>query len=348
MATSPALPYALEVNPESALQFTITKDPPTPNDGLGDHGATRCTMTLRHPGLTNEHLAFKVKTTQPRRYLVRPNQGIVAPGSSETVSILLVDKDRQVLWSTYDSLGQSALDHSKDKFLVQSCVVSDEFASQFKNEPLGEGGQFKKELVEALTAMWNSTSSDPKTPVYNKKLQVRHVVDTSASSAASAAGGGNASAAGAGRLPGTFAEGADSQNKIEAMSPQQLYEEVKSLRRKYEELVAFSVNLTAERDILNNTLEQTKRDLHREVATRKSLEKQGFQGGSRGAEKANKGGGGAMSTMVLAVIIVFFVAVRATNSGALGVLHGVPVVGGLLGFQKIEAPKKKHVSSEEL
>ncbi|KAL7461158.1 hypothetical protein ACHAXS_001585, partial [Conticribra weissflogii] len=280
MATTSALPYALEVNPESALQFTITKDPPNTNDGSGDHGASRCTMTLRHPGLTNEHLAFKVKTTQPRRYLVRPNQGIVAPGSSETVSILLVDKDRQVLWSTYESLGQSALDHSKDKFLVQSCVVSDEFASQFKNEPLGEGGQFKKELVEALTGMWNSMSSDPKTPVYNKKLQVRHVVDTSSISAASVAGGGNALEAGAGKLPGT---GVDSKNEIEAMSPQQLYEEVKSLRRKYEELVAFSVNLTAERDILNNTLEQTKRDLLRELTMRKSLEKQGSQGGRRGS-----------------------------------------------------------------
>ena len=57
---SASLPYALEVSPESALQFTITRDPLSTNDGSGDAGASRCTMTLRHPGLTNEHLAFKV------------------------------------------------------------------------------------------------------------------------------------------------------------------------------------------------------------------------------------------------------------------------------------------------
>ncbi|KAL9188071.1 hypothetical protein ACHAXT_006449 [Thalassiosira profunda] len=261
------LPYALEVSPDSSLQFTITRDPPAD----GGEGA-RCLMTLRHTGLTNQHLAFKVKTTQPRRYLVRPNQGIVAPGSSETVSILLVDKDRQVLWSTYDRLGQSALDHSKDKFLVQSCAVSDEFSSQFRNEPRGDGGQYKKELVEALTGMWNSATSGSNVPVFNKKLHVRHVVDAGASAAAPAA-------AGAASLPATFQEG-------------QLHDEVASLRRKYDELVAFSVNLTAERDILNNTLEQTKRDLNRETATRTALEKQGLRVGGRSQDKKSGKGWG--------------------------------------------------------
>ena len=57
MASATPLPYALEVSPESALQFTITRDPPSNDVG---EGASRCTMTLRHPGLTQEHLAFKV------------------------------------------------------------------------------------------------------------------------------------------------------------------------------------------------------------------------------------------------------------------------------------------------
>ena len=52
-------PYALEIDPESSLQFTITRDPST--DVSGDGGSSRCTMTLRHPGLNNENLAFKVR-----------------------------------------------------------------------------------------------------------------------------------------------------------------------------------------------------------------------------------------------------------------------------------------------
>ncbi|KAL7534195.1 hypothetical protein ACHAXR_005714 [Thalassiosira sp. AJA248-18] len=351
MDASP-LPYALEVSPESSLQFTITRDPPA-NEG---EGASRCVMTLRHTGLTNQHLAFKVKTTQPRRYLVRPNQGIVAPGSSETVSILLVDKDRQVLWSTYDRLGQSALDHSKDKFLVQSCAVSDEFSSQFRNEPRGEGGQYKKELVEALTGMWNTATSGSSVPVFNKKLHVRHVVGTSPagegarglSSAGAAAGSGGAVA---GSLPATFQEGVDKRNNTDKMSPEQLFEEVASLRRKYDELVAFSVNLTAERDILNNTLEQTKRDLNREMAMRTALEKQGLKVG-RGSQdnKSGKAGGGfSVKSLLVAVIVSFLFAVKATNSGSMGVLKKVPVVGGMLGFECCSKHKKqKNGAREEL
>lgn len=340
------LPYALEVSPDSALQFTITRDAPSSEGG---DGSSRCVMTLTHPGLTNQHLAFKVKTTQPRRYLVRPNQGIVAPGSSETVSILLVDKDRQVLWSTYDRLGQSALDHSKDKFLVQSCVVSDEFSAQFQNEPRVEGGQYKKELVESLTAMWNQATGGSTVPVFNKKLHVRHVV---ANAMAGAVGSSSATAAapasGARSLPATFQEGVDKRTNTEKMSPEQLYDEVASLRRKYDELVAFSVNLTAERDILNNTLEQTKRDLNREMASRTALEKQGLKVSRSSDKNSGKSGGGAsFKSLLVAAVISFLLAVKATNSGSAVVLKKVPVIGEMLGFERCSKHKKKKGTTKE-
>lgn len=294
-------------------------------------------------------LFTKVKTTQPRRYLVRPNQGIVAPGSSESVSILLVDKDRQVLWSTYDRLGQSALDHSKDKFLVQSCVVSDEFSAQFQNEPRVEGGQYKKELVESLTAMWNRATSGSTVPVFNKKLHVRHAVGT-----AMAGAGGSSSAAaaatpgGAGSLPATFQEGVDKRTNTEKMSPEQLYDEVASLRRKYDELVAFSVNLTAERDILNNTLEQTKRDLNREMASRTALEKQGLKVSRSSDKNSGKSGGGvSFKSLLVAAVISFLLAVKATNSGSVVVLKKVPVIGGMLGFERCSKHKKKKGAVKE-
>lgn len=301
-----------------------------------------------------------MKTTQPRRYLVRPNQGIVAPGCTETVSILLVDKDRQVLWSTFERLGQSALDHSKDKFLVQSCEVDDKFSSQFCNEQRGEGGQYKKELAEALTGMWNSVTSVTNVQLFNKKLHVRHVVEPTdaqgvVTGGASSAGGGVAVGSSP-PLPPTLQAGGKTSN-TENMSSEQLFDEVASLRRKYDELVAFSVNLTAERDILNNTLEQTKRDLNREMATRTALEKQGLRGGSRSldAKSSKSGSSGTMSTKTLLVVVVltFLLAVRATNSGSVNMLKNVPLVGGLLGFKCCSKHNKKHgtkdaVNSEEL
>lgn len=319
-------------------------------------------LHFSNPALSNNtHTQKQVKTTQPRRYLVRPNQGIVTPNSTETISILLVDKDRQVLYSTYERLGQSALDHSKDKFLVQSCAVSEDFSGMFRNEPRGEGGQYKKELVEALTGMWNGVASGSgnSVPVFNKKLHVRHVVDD----AAVGAGGGSdvglggaargipSATGGAGGTSSNFQRNTTNNNtSTKDMTPSQLNNEVEAIRRKYDELVAFSVNLTAERDILNNTLEQTKRDLNREMASRQALEKQGYKvggsgrrGGGGGSDKSKSNGGGiSFGALLVTVVVVFFAAVRATNVGSLGgVLGGVPFVGGLLGFdESLEEGKK--------
>ena len=35
---------------------------------------------------------FKFKTTNPRRYLVVPNQGVVLPGEKETVELVLAGR----------------------------------------------------------------------------------------------------------------------------------------------------------------------------------------------------------------------------------------------------------------
>merc|ERR1719469_1103639 len=188
VASTPAPAHALEVTPDSVLSFALSTE----------EAASKCGMTVRHPG-GDKAIAFKVKTTQPRRYLVRPNQGLVRAGHSESVSILLVEKDKLSLLSAYERVGPTALEHSKDKFLVQSCPVEEDFAN-----------------------------------LEGKALEV--------------------------------------ETGFENMSPQQIYGEISSLRRKYDELVTFSVNLTAERDVLQNSLEQTKTELDRAGSTVKEVE----------------------------------------------------------------------------
>ena len=42
---------ALEIDPESELEFILSHNEATP----------RCMLTLRHPGTTNDHVAFKVR-----------------------------------------------------------------------------------------------------------------------------------------------------------------------------------------------------------------------------------------------------------------------------------------------
>lgn len=255
--TTPS-PVAVEISPETALEFTLTRGTST---GSGNDSSTpKCNMILKHPGGTDQHLAFKVKTTQPRRYLVRPNQGLIAPSGVEQVSILLVEKDKQLFLQSYDRLGQAALDQSKDKFLVQSTLVPLEFSSKFTSEK-------GKDLSDALTAMWNTASSGTGN-IINKKLHVRHkVLDSSGNTSNPSAPLAPSSIQGNSLLQKTSG-GPSTSN----MTPEQMFQEVATLRRKYDELVAFSVNLTAERDVLNNTLEQTKRDLSNESAQRARLE----------------------------------------------------------------------------
>ncbi|XP_074280009.1 vesicle-associated protein 1-2-like isoform X2 [Silene latifolia] len=72
-----------------------------------------CTMQLSNN--TDNHVAFKVKTTNPKKYSVRPNTGIVLPHSTYD---LLVTMQAQ-------KEGPSDL-QCKDRFLLQSVITSPE------------------------------------------------------------------------------------------------------------------------------------------------------------------------------------------------------------------------------
>jgi len=296
----------LTIDPEAELVFSLSPNEATP----------RCMMTLSHGGGTNEYVAFKVKTTQPRRYLVRPNQGLIAPGTSETISILLVEKDKQVLLQNYDRLGQSGLDHSKDKFLVQSCTVDETFAAKKSGD--------QSELYDSLTSMWNSvTGGGSSAPLQNKKLHVRHVVDSSPSATGTSGSGTVPSSKGAAsKLEAT------QHSNLEAMSAEQISSELSHLRRKYDELVSFSVNLTAERDILSNTLEQTKRDYNREIAARSALEnKQSGRSTSGGSAGTGSGRGSMMSSLMQLLVVGLACFLSGARIGASGNAPHLPVVG---------------------
>ncbi|XP_017172989.1 vesicle-associated membrane protein-associated protein A isoform X1 [Mus musculus] len=66
------------------------------------------TTNLKLQNPSDRKVCFKVKTTAPRRYCVRPNSGIIDPGSIVTVSVMLQPFD-------YDPN-----EKSKHKFMVQT------------------------------------------------------------------------------------------------------------------------------------------------------------------------------------------------------------------------------------
>ncbi|XP_012732744.2 vesicle-associated membrane protein-associated protein B isoform X2 [Fundulus heteroclitus] len=69
------------------------------------------TATLKLTNPTDRNVCFKVKTTAPRRYCVRPNSGIIDAGTSINVSVMLQPFE-------YDPN-----EKSKHKFMVQSILA---------------------------------------------------------------------------------------------------------------------------------------------------------------------------------------------------------------------------------
>ncbi|KAL3348860.1 hypothetical protein AABB24_022158 [Solanum stoloniferum] len=69
-----------------------------------------CSMQLSNK--TDQYIAFKVKTTNPKKYCVRPNAGVVLPGSSCNVTV------------TMQAQKEAPPDmQCKDKFLIQSAIA---------------------------------------------------------------------------------------------------------------------------------------------------------------------------------------------------------------------------------
>jgi len=93
---------AMIIEPKDQLQF---KGPYT--------DVVETKLKLKNP--TYKRMAFKVKTTAPRQYCVRPNSGFVEEGEERVITVML-----QPLPS-----GQPNAETSRHKFLVQTAYVAD-------------------------------------------------------------------------------------------------------------------------------------------------------------------------------------------------------------------------------
>ena len=104
-----------------------------------------CSMKLTNK--TDKHAAFKVKTTNPKNYCVRPNTGVVSPRSTCHVTIKMQAQNE----APYDM-------RCKDKVLVQSVYAADGAATTEnikKPEMFGQGDgnvveEFKLRVIEFM------------------------------------------------------------------------------------------------------------------------------------------------------------------------------------------------------
>ena len=57
--------------------------------------AHQAQTALRINNLTAENVAFKVKTTTPERYLVKPNHGLIRDGCTAEITIIIVSTKKK-------------------------------------------------------------------------------------------------------------------------------------------------------------------------------------------------------------------------------------------------------------
>ncbi|CAJ1335497.1 unnamed protein product [Effrenium voratum] len=105
----------LELDPSTTLHFCKTPTNMSPNRKL---------MLINK---TSGHVAFKVKTTAPKSYLVRPSASTLSPHGREEVTIIL----------------QPPGEGQNHRFLVQAVQVNSE-----KPVSREQWAEFKKEMIE--------------------------------------------------------------------------------------------------------------------------------------------------------------------------------------------------------
>eukprot|EP01039_Chlorochromonas_danica_P011198 gene11198-12486_t len=116
---------------------------------------------LNVTNVSKSRIAFKVKTTQPSWYNVRPNQQILDVGKTEEVSIILIDTECNL-----DQLAMNQEEKTgKHRFLVQSKVIEDSVYERLsKLDPAAR--------ADELTKIWEGSKDDRKN--IKLKVEFRH------------------------------------------------------------------------------------------------------------------------------------------------------------------------------
>lgn len=122
--------------PDKELQFEVV-------------GGSQCMQSLVLENIQDTFVAFKIKTTAPRSYLVKPSSGIIAPRAKQDINILLIP------------LFEPPKEPRADRFLVQTTTVN-------QNQPLSkeewaEISSKKENLAEkrlSVNLRWMGSSSE--------------------------------------------------------------------------------------------------------------------------------------------------------------------------------------------
>lgn len=209
----------LKIEPENVLTFEQREAQPQ--------------TTLQLTNVSACPVIYKIKTTTPDRYLVKPNHGLVTGGESARVTIVLVKDKEKEMWHRAKS--EKPIKR-QDKFLVQSAEVDAVLANSLGNRPA--------EIVNEIFR------EKDRHKICSKKLMVEFLSSNDHESVSSQSQVGKS-------VSPTFSMKAEAPEPIPT-APDAMFTEIVTLRKKYDDLVAFTVNLISERDRLMLDLAKAK------------------------------------------------------------------------------------------
>jgi MSP (Major sperm protein) domain len=194
-------------------------------------------------------LAFKIQASQRQRYMVWPSVGVIKPQNTKTVTVFLLDDAKQGLLESFRQLGPAAEFLCTDTLLIDWCAVPTDFCNQLAEDD--------DQDLEILLSYWNSCHKDEGWSCEKSSLRVRVSVDDKCKTGTSrhvSASPYRAIVSGSHDVVPHFAPyGSSTSTSPSEMddSYKMLQAEIENLRRKCEEM-------TAERYILEQQLEDAR------------------------------------------------------------------------------------------
>jgi len=263
----------VSINPSSILIFKLERE-------------TQPRAVLHVTNISPNKILFKVKTTQPNWYYVRPNQQVLDVGQTADVTILLVESECN---RYLDQIAANVEVESTDKhrFLVQTKTITDEEFLTIKSP-------------EEISKLWDGTKDDKKS--FRLKVEFKYQKNVKAPVPAKTSTSVIENVE-------RFRErlGRDTnEDTLAPSSPEVMLTELQNLRKKYDAVVEYTVHLTAERDTIVTQLEELQRELNREKSKRKDA---GNSGGNRGdkVEKKVVEKGFSLFVVLITALICFLI-----------------------------------------
>ncbi|KAK4047112.1 phosphatidylinositol-binding protein scs2 [Microbotryomycetes sp. JL221] len=138
---------SVSLSPSSQLGFPRTLLALPVNNGNNGPLTQLVKKTLSVTNSNQQPVAYKVKTTAPKQYCVRPNSGRIEPGETVEVQVLLQPMKEEPAPGT----------KCRDKFLVQSVIIDG------SKQDLG------------LQELWTSVEKEDKASIHEQKIRCAYL-----------------------------------------------------------------------------------------------------------------------------------------------------------------------------